>query len=130
MRGECDLEETCDGVTHTCPRDVHKVKNKNGTLTTNTYYGTIYLQATGSLCEGGGGHCHSGSCGSLGAQCRLLWGEQARVAHSSCFSLNRRGDTRGNCGYKDTNRTHFRSCAHEDIMCGLLHCQVRIVLSP
>ena len=26
VQGECDLEETCDGVTHTCPRDVHKVK--------------------------------------------------------------------------------------------------------
>ena len=25
LQGECDLEETCDGMTHTCPRDVHKV---------------------------------------------------------------------------------------------------------
>ena len=83
-----------------------------------------YWQATGTLCDGGEGYCHSGRCGSLGGQCRLLWGEQARVAHSSCFSLNRRGDTRGNCGYKDTNRTHLRSCSQEDIMCGLLHCQV------
>lgn len=26
VQGECDLEEVCDGVRHTCPRDVYKVK--------------------------------------------------------------------------------------------------------
>ena len=84
-----------------------------------------YLQATGTLCDLGAGFCHSGRCGSLGGQCRLLWGQQAAAAHSTCFSLNERGDARGNCGYKDNNRTHFISCSKEDIRCGLLHCHVR-----
>ena len=30
VRGECDLEESCDGVSATCPGDVYKVRRHAG----------------------------------------------------------------------------------------------------
>ena len=29
----------------------------------------------------------------------------------------------GNCGFKDLNRTEFRWCRPEDVLCGMMHCQ-------
>ena len=31
--------------------------------------------------------------------------------------------SQGNCGFKDINRTHFKSCDEADVMCGMMHCQ-------
>ena len=75
--GECDLAEYCDGEAAHCPPDVHK--------------------APGLACSDGAGFCHSGRCGSHQAQCRLLWGDEARPSPPQCFSLNRRGDLIRDC---------------------------------
>lgn len=100
---ECDLAERCDGESPHCPPDLHK--------------------APGLPCSGGQGFCHSGQCGSHQAQCRLLWGAEARPARPQCFRLNRRGDHQGNCGFTDGNRSHYRACRPGDEMCGMMHCQ-------
>ena len=71
-RGECDLAEHCDGVSHQCPGDVFK--------------------SSGAECDAGAGHCHSGHCGSHHQQCKLLWGPDAGVASEKCFNFNTRGD--------------------------------------
>ena len=100
--GECDLAEHCDGQTAQCPPDVHK--------------------APGLTCEDGEGFCQGGRCGSHQAQCRLLWGDEARPSQSQCFRLNRRGDSQGNCGFTDGSRRHYRACSPGDEMCGMMHC--------
>ena len=78
-------------------------------------------QAPGTNCSNHG-HCYSGSCGAHSSQCRLLWGPSAIRSDDKCFKQNIRGDKKGNCGYKDGNRTQFRACGKADVLCGMLHC--------
>uniref|UniRef100_A0A5S6QJF0 Peptidase M12B domain-containing protein n=1 Tax=Trichuris muris TaxID=70415 RepID=A0A5S6QJF0_TRIMR len=100
--GECDLPEYCDGKSEYCPKDTHK--------------------HDGTPCAEGKAWCASGHCGSLEAQCQLLWGDTGRPAHHICYSMNAEGGPHGNCGINRYNDT-FLKCPPQDMKCGLLQCE-------
>uniref|UniRef100_A0A915ICA6 Peptidase M12B domain-containing protein n=1 Tax=Romanomermis culicivorax TaxID=13658 RepID=A0A915ICA6_ROMCU len=101
-KDECDLPETCEGNSEKCPYDVYK--------------------HDGLSCDDEKGYCYNGKCGSHERQCQLIWGPTGSNADPLCYKLNnRKGDPSGNCVFYRSNNT-FRSCAEDDVECGLLHC--------
>lgn len=99
---ECDLPEFCTGESEFCPPNVWK--------------------QDAVPCSGGKGHCYGGKCGSEDLQCKLLWGQTARVAHPSCYNYNRRGSTTGNCGF-DALQNKYVACSKVNVRCGRLQCR-------
>ncbi|XP_075969090.1 disintegrin and metalloproteinase domain-containing protein mind-meld isoform X4 [Anticarsia gemmatalis] len=100
---ECDLEETCTGLSGACPVDAHR---KNGVL-----------------CEEGKGYCFAGQCPTLSLQCERIWGQGTVGADKECFEqFNSKGAVTGHCG-KDGNG-HFVKCETENVRCGSLQCQL------
>ncbi|XP_061421315.1 disintegrin and metalloproteinase domain-containing protein 12-like isoform X2 [Lethenteron reissneri] len=99
--GECDLPEFCTGTAAQCPQNAHA--------------------HDGQPCRGGG-HCFTGTCVTLGAQCLRLWGPGAYAAPRECFvEVNGAGDKYGNCG-KDTSGEYV-TCTEEHALCGKLQCE-------
>ncbi|KAG6448636.1 hypothetical protein O3G_MSEX005662 [Manduca sexta] len=99
---ECDLEETCTGVTGACPPDSYR---KNG-----------------DPCEDGKGYCFAGQCPTLSVQCENIWGTGSIGADRECFEqFNSKGAMTGHCG-KDGNG-HYIKCETENVRCGSLQCQ-------
>ncbi|XP_060810887.1 disintegrin and metalloproteinase domain-containing protein 22 isoform X2 [Amyelois transitella] len=99
---ECDLEETCTGLSGTCPPDAHR---KNG-----------------ETCDEGKGYCFSGQCPTLNLQCERIWGPGSDGADKECFEqFNSKGAVTGHCG-KD-NGGHYIKCEIENVRCGSLQCQ-------
>ncbi|KAL0841707.1 hypothetical protein ABMA28_013979 [Loxostege sticticalis] len=100
---ECDLEETCTGLSGTCPPDSHR---KNG-----------------EACEEGKGYCFAGQCPTLSLQCERIWGPGTVGADKECFEqFNSKGAVTGHCG-KDSNG-HYIKCETENVRCGSLQCQL------
>ncbi|XP_039747129.1 disintegrin and metalloproteinase domain-containing protein 11 isoform X3 [Pararge aegeria] len=99
---ECDLEETCTGLSGSCPADSYK---KNGVA-----------------CQSGKGHCYAGHCPTLATQCEKIWGTGSTGADKECFEqFNSKGSVTGHCG-KD-NGGNFMKCESENVKCGSLQCQ-------
>ncbi|XP_063359814.1 disintegrin and metalloproteinase domain-containing protein 11 isoform X2 [Cydia amplana] len=99
---ECDLEETCTGLTGVCPPDAYR---KNG-----------------ELCEEGKGYCFAGTCPTLSTQCANIWGPGTTGADKECFEqFNSKGAVTGHCG-KDSNG--YIKCEMENVKCGSLQCQL------
>lgn len=89
---ECDLEETCTGMSGSCPTDAYK---KNG-----------------EACESGKGACFAGQCPTLAGQCEKIWGTGSTGADKECFEqFNSKGSVTGHCG-KDDNG-NFMKCEPE-----------------
>lgn len=89
---ECDLEETCTGLSGVCPPDAHR---KNG-----------------EPCQSGNGACFAGQCPTLSLQCEKIWGQGSLGAKKECFEeYNSKGTVTGHCG-KD-NSGHFIKCDPE-----------------
>ncbi|GBP43855.1 Disintegrin and metalloproteinase domain-containing protein 7 [Eumeta japonica] len=100
---ECDLEETCTGLSGACPPDAHR---KNGVT-----------------CQDGKGYCFAGQCPTLGLQCESIWGPGTVGADKQCFeTFNSKGAVTGHCG-KDKS-DHFVKCETENVRCGSLQCQL------
>lgn len=100
---ECDLEETCTGLSGVCPPDAHR---KNG-----------------EPCQSGNGACFAGQCPTLSLQCEKIWGQGSLGAKKECFEeYNSKGTVTGHCG-KD-NSGHFIKCDPENARCGSLQCQL------
>ncbi|XP_045542870.1 disintegrin and metalloproteinase domain-containing protein 11 isoform X1 [Papilio machaon] len=100
---ECDLEETCTGLSGACPVDAHR---KNG-----------------EPCEAGKGYCFAGQCPTLSLQCERIWGPGTIGADKECFEQsNTKGAVTGHCG-KDSNG-HYIKCDMENVRCGSLQCQL------
>ncbi|CAB3234763.1 unnamed protein product [Arctia plantaginis] len=100
---ECDLDETCTGLSGSCPPDAHR---KNG-----------------EPCEEGKGYCFAGQCPTLSLQCERIWGQGTIGADKECFEqFNSKGAVTGHCG-KDGNG-HFVKCETENVRCGSLQCQL------
>ncbi|XP_063369368.1 disintegrin and metalloproteinase domain-containing protein 33-like [Cydia amplana] len=99
---ECDLPEFCNGSSPFCPQDVHK------------------MDAT--PCRKGQAYCVRGSCRTHTDQCRLLWGVTGERSDDACYmDHNVHAAEYGNCGY-DRVSQRFRSCAPQDVLCGMLQC--------
>ncbi|OWR48069.1 disintegrin and metalloproteinase domain-containing protein 12 [Danaus plexippus plexippus] len=99
---ECDLEETCTGLSGACPSDAYR---KNG-----------------EPCESGKGYCFAGQCPTLSTQCEKIWGPGANGADKECFEqFNSKGSMTGHCG-KDSSG-NFMKCETENVRCGSLQCQ-------
>ncbi|XP_041977445.1 disintegrin and metalloproteinase domain-containing protein 11 isoform X2 [Aricia agestis] len=99
---ECDLEETCTGLSGACPVDAHR---KNG-----------------EACESGKGYCFAGQCPTLALQCEKIWGTGSIGADKECFEqFNSKGAVTGHCG-KDSSG-HYIKCDVENVRCGSLQCQ-------
>ncbi|CAG5011309.1 unnamed protein product [Parnassius apollo] len=100
---ECDLEETCTGLSGACPVDAYR---KNG-----------------EPCEAGKGYCFAGQCPTLSLQCERIWGPGTIGADKQCFEqFNSKGAVTGHCG-KDNNG-HYIKCDMENVKCGSLQCQL------
>ncbi|KAJ0180250.1 hypothetical protein K1T71_003654 [Dendrolimus kikuchii] len=100
---ECDLEETCTGLSGSCPADAHR---KNG-----------------EPCEDGKGYCFAGQCPTLSLQCERIWGPGTVGADKECFEqFNSKGSVTGHCG-KDGDG-HYIKCEMENVRCGTLQCQL------
>ncbi|XP_028038184.1 disintegrin and metalloproteinase domain-containing protein 11 [Bombyx mandarina] len=100
---ECDLEETCTGLSGACPADSYR---KNG-----------------ESCEDGKGYCFAGQCPTLSLQCERIWGTGTVGADKECFEqFNSKGAVTGHCG-KDSNG-HYIKCEMENVRCGSLQCQL------
>lgn len=85
---ECDLEETCTGLSGACPLDAYR---KNG-----------------ELCEGNKGYCFNGQCPTLSLQCETIWGTGSQGADKECFEqFNSKGVNTGHCG-KDSNGQYIK----------------------
>ncbi|XP_059555492.1 LOW QUALITY PROTEIN: disintegrin and metalloproteinase domain-containing protein 20-like [Myotis daubentonii] len=96
---DCDLPEWCNGTSHHCPEDV-------------------YLQ-NGMPCKGGG-YCYEKRCNIREAQCRNIFGKEAKSANQSCYTeMNTRGDRFGNCGLM--NGVYIK-CSTLDTLCGRIQC--------
>ncbi|XP_045785529.1 disintegrin and metalloproteinase domain-containing protein 22 isoform X1 [Maniola jurtina] len=99
---ECDLEESCTGLSGSCPTDAYR---KNG-----------------EACESGKGYCFAGQCPTLATQCEKIWGTGSTGADKECFEqFNSKGSVTGHCG-KD-NSGNFMKCESENVRCGSLQCQ-------
>ncbi|XP_069178466.1 disintegrin and metalloproteinase domain-containing protein 33 [Procambarus clarkii] len=91
-RTHCDLPEYCPGQSEYCPDDV--------------------LVSDGTACRGGKGHCYQGACGSHEGRCQQVWGPEAFVASSTCYTwINKRGGSDGNCGVSPASKTGLLPCA-------------------
>ncbi|XP_045485062.1 disintegrin and metalloproteinase domain-containing protein 22 isoform X8 [Pieris rapae] len=100
---ECDLEETCTGLSGACPIDSYK---KNG-----------------EACEAGKGYCFAGQCPTLSLQCEKIWGPGTIGADKQCFEqFNSKGAVTGHCG-KDSGGNYIK-CDMENVRCGSLQCQL------
>ena len=66
--GACDIAEHCTGISSECPEDRH--------------------HEDGLECDGSGGRCHRGRCGSRSERCRLLWGPTALPAPPACSPVD------------------------------------------
>ncbi|XP_013399533.1 disintegrin and metalloproteinase domain-containing protein 12-like [Lingula anatina] len=100
---ECDIAESCNGVSNLCPED-------------------NYL-ADGTDCNSTTGYCYAGQCRTHESQCQYLFGSTAVKAQDACWDLvNTGGDQYGNCG-KLSNGT-YTVCATADILCGKLQCTI------
>lgn len=85
---ECDLEETCTGLSGACPVDSYK---KNG-----------------EACEEGKGYCFAGQCPTLSLQCEKIWGPGTIGADRQCFEqFNSKGAVTGHCG-KDSTGNYIK----------------------
>ncbi|XP_062824144.1 disintegrin and metalloproteinase domain-containing protein 21 [Anolis carolinensis] len=95
----CDLPEYCSGTSVWCPEDVYV---QDGTpCYDNTF-------------------CYHGKCSTHKEQCKMIFGNKARVASESCFrDVNAQGDRFGNCG-----RTYgtYNKCDTRNILCGRIQC--------
>ncbi|CAH0718717.1 unnamed protein product, partial [Brenthis ino] len=99
---ECDLEETCTGLSGSCPTDAYR---KNG-----------------EACESGKGYCFAGQCPTLSAQCEKIWGTGSNGADKECFEqFNSKGSVTGHCG--QDNNGNYMKCDTENVRCGSLQCQ-------
>ncbi|XP_055969861.1 disintegrin and metalloproteinase domain-containing protein 20-like [Sorex fumeus] len=97
---ECDLPEWCNGKTSRCPEDV-------------------YVQG-GIPCKGGG-YCYEKRCNNRDAQCRSIFGKEAKSATLSCYrDVNIQGDRFGHCSL---NSTTYTQCQLKDSMCGRIQCE-------
>uniref|UniRef100_A0A8C4LYB6 ADAM metallopeptidase domain 11 n=1 Tax=Equus asinus asinus TaxID=83772 RepID=A0A8C4LYB6_EQUAS len=95
---ECDIAETCTGVSSQCPPNLHKLDG---------YY-----------CDHEQGRCYGGRCKTRDRQCQALWGHAA--ADRFCYEkLNVEGTERGNCGRKGSG---WVQCNKQDVLCGFLLC--------
>ncbi|XP_031755156.1 zinc metalloproteinase-disintegrin-like lachestatin-2 [Xenopus tropicalis] len=98
-KGDCDLDDLCNGVSSSCPSDRFRVN--------------------GLPCNNGRGYCYNGSCPTMLNQCNAIWGVDSAVSGNSCFNMNTNGVIYGHC---KQNGTTYVPCAAEDIMCGVLFC--------
>ncbi|RWS28211.1 Disintegrin and metalloproteinase domain-containing protein 12-like protein, partial [Leptotrombidium deliense] len=96
---KCDLSEFCDGKSEFCPKDE-------------------FLH-NGMSCRYG--YCFDGQCKLNEQECRYHFGNSARQAIDSCYSLNSLGKVHGNCGYNERTE-EFNKCENNNIKCGALHC--------
>lgn len=99
---ECDLPEYCTGSSEFCPKDIFKVD--------------------GVPCKVGQAFCYQGTCRTHSDQCRLLWGPSGKKSDNQCYEQNRKGSRHGNCGYNRLNQSYI-PCVHDNVRCGMLHCQ-------
>ncbi|XP_050665177.1 disintegrin and metalloproteinase domain-containing protein 33 [Leptidea sinapis] len=100
---ECDVEETCTGLSGACPVDSYR---KNGVP-----------------CESGKGYCFAGQCPTLSLQCEKIWGPGTIGADKQCFEqFNSKGAVTGHCG-KDSGGQYVK-CEAENVRCGSLQCQL------
>ncbi|XP_064071779.1 disintegrin and metalloproteinase domain-containing protein 22 isoform X2 [Vanessa tameamea] len=99
---ECDLEETCTGLSGSCPVDAYR---KNG-----------------EPCESSKGYCFAGQCPTLSTQCEKIWGTGSNGADKECFEqFNSKGSVTGHCG--QDNGGNYMKCDAENVRCGSLQCQ-------
>lgn len=111
---ECDLEETCDGISEFCPDNVYYHDGIECTSTLNADNHKLNINRTRA-------YCYKGKCASHESQCQLLWGPTGQVSKDICFNQNVQGNTSGNCGYDRSNKI-YRPCDEDDKFCGMLHC--------
>lgn len=101
-RSSCDVAEMCDGKSGDCPSDGHLID--------------------GTAC-GQDGQCWRGNCSDPQAQCKQIWGRDAKLADMACFDQNSKGSEYANCGAGTDGGGRARACQPEDIRCGTLHCE-------
>ncbi|XP_005107366.1 disintegrin and metalloproteinase domain-containing protein 22 isoform X2 [Aplysia californica] len=100
---ECDVPEFCDGRSWDCPNNA-------------------YIE-DGHPCAQGKGYCSGGICPTVKEQCQGIWGAGAKGGHDQCFQrFNPTGNFNGHCG-KDKHSGSYAKCQHDNILCGLLHCE-------
>ncbi|KAM3611639.1 uncharacterized protein V6R79_021912 [Siganus canaliculatus] len=97
---DCDLPESCNGKSASCPEDVFAVN--------------------GLPCDGGLGYCYNGQCPQRPNQCVRLYGSGAIEARDSCYNQNTRGTYYGFCQRLANDK--FIPCQREDKLCGKLYC--------
>ncbi|XP_072312944.1 zinc metalloproteinase-disintegrin-like 4a [Eucyclogobius newberryi] len=100
--GECDLPEYCTGASEVCPDDSFVM---NGKPCSNL----------------ASGYCYNGQCPTHQQHCWRLFGKGARVAHDTCFDLNRQGQEGANCGI-NTDGSYAR-CTSNNLKCGSIFCE-------
>ncbi|KAE8619083.1 hypothetical protein XENTR_v10009598, partial [Xenopus tropicalis] len=87
-KGDCDLDDLCNGVSSSCPSDRFRVN--------------------GLPCNNGRGYCYNGSCPTMLNQCNAIWGVDSAVSGNSCFNMNTNGVIYGHC---KQNGTTYVPCA-------------------
>ncbi|XP_070566112.1 zinc metalloproteinase-disintegrin-like EoMP06 [Ptychodera flava] len=99
---ECDLTESCDGVTAECPDDENF--------------------PDGTSCGNNQGYCYQGQCPLLQDQCEFLYGSESTVAPQICFDTNVQGHVGyGHCGLHGST-LRAEPCDIANVMCGTLKC--------
>lgn len=105
--GHCDLPEYCDGLSEFCESDVYAYNGLKCTV------------------DGEESYCFDGKCQTHKSQCRLLFGNTAKVAIERCYQENANNASQAaNCGF-EMNRLgekRYKACKKSDIFCGRLHC--------
>uniref|UniRef100_A0A8D1M621 ADAM metallopeptidase domain 32 n=1 Tax=Sus scrofa TaxID=9823 RepID=A0A8D1M621_PIG len=97
---ECDISETCNGSSGSCPPDV-----------------TIH---DGHSCKNNKAFCFEGDCRDLDAHCERIFGKGSKNAPFACYEeIQSQNDRFGNCGKE---RGRFKYCAWRDLICGRLIC--------
>uniref|UniRef100_A0A8D0JZ03 ADAM metallopeptidase domain 32 n=1 Tax=Sus scrofa TaxID=9823 RepID=A0A8D0JZ03_PIG len=97
---ECDISETCNGSSGSCPPDV-----------------TIH---DGHSCKNNKAFCFEGDCRDLDVRCESIFGKGSKNAPFACYEeIQSQNDRFGNCGKE---RGRFKYCAWRDLICGRLIC--------
>lgn len=97
---DCDLPEWCNGTSHMCPDDV-------------------YVE-DGIPCDDSA-YCYEKRCNDRTAQCREIFGQEAKNANHNCYKqINTLGDRFGHCGIKNSS---YLKCNISDILCGRVQCE-------
>ncbi|XP_071792939.1 disintegrin and metalloproteinase domain-containing protein 12-like isoform X2 [Asterias amurensis] len=110
---QCDLPEYCTGLDNQCPANVYR---QNGEPCAN-------MDDMDAV-------CYNGQCVTYDDQCKAIWGDGARKAHTLCYEFNAQGSDFGNCGVNEEDggvivqpdERNFIACPLKDYGCGKLMC--------